>query len=269
MRYQDDMDPMFDALTDLTLTQRTLIKARYRFLLAEYRRRSLLFSVLFYMFRITMTVGSLAVPAMLSLKTNSQTGEDLLYWFTWGMSLAVTTANGLLTLFKLDKRFFMIHAVAERLRTETWQFLTLAGRYSGRYGGVRPSHSNQYVLYCSQIEKIRMNHVEDEYIRTAGDSDDKKSVPAGVGKASHGAANGSGSDVPSPPEPSALRSPQTLFRRESADSIGEADTAGNAIVHIQGETIPNEKEKEPEMSLYGRPHGSTLPPSSPSRQSVL
>jgi hypothetical protein len=273
MRYQDDMDAMFDALNDLTLNQRAFVKARYRFLLAEYRRRCRLYSVLFYAFRITMTVGSLAVPAMLSLKTNGPTGEDILYWFTWGMSLAVTTANGLLTLFKLDKRFFMIHAVAERLRTETWQFLTLSGRYSGRYGGVRPSHTNQYVLYCSQIEKIRMNHIEDEYIRPAGEKDEKKpSTPVGSHSAAP-AATPSG-DVPSPPDPSALRSPPPAapkkpIRSESTDSLGGADAAADAVVHIQDGPSQNEKETASAMSLYGLYDGSAMPPPGPARNPVL
>ena len=278
MRYQDDMAVMFDALNDLTLNQRAFIKARYRFLLAEYRRRCRLYSVLFYAFRITMTVGSLAVPAMLSLKTSGPTSEDILYWFTWGMSLAVTTANGLLTLFKLDKRFFMIHAVAERLRTETWQFLTLSGRYSGRYGGVRPSHANQYVLYCSQIEKIRMNHVEDEYIRPAGEKDEKKTVaPAGsISANTTGSQSGANpDDVPSPPDPSALRSPPATtkkpMRRESTASLGGADAAADAVVHIQDGPQQNEKETgtAPTLPLYGLHNGPTLPPPGPARNSVL
>ncbi len=116
-----------------------------------------------------MTVGSLAVPALLSIQSAANPA-DRMYWITWSISLAVTTANGLTTLFKLDKRFFLLHGVAERLRTEAWQYLTLSGRYSGHHGlknGETPTHKNQYVYYCSQIEKIRMKHIDDEFIRQA------------------------------------------------------------------------------------------------------
>jgi hypothetical protein len=166
MRYQDDMEPMFDTLVDLNLQQRTAIKSRYRFLMAEYRRRCRIYAVLFYILRITMNVGSIAVPALMSLSVPPGS-EGLLKWFTWSVSVGVSIAHGLTTLFKLDKRFFMLHAIAERLRTETWQYLELTGRYSGHWGGQCPTHANQYMLYTSQMEKIRMKHIDEEFVRGA------------------------------------------------------------------------------------------------------
>lgn len=191
MNSQDDMSEMFDNIPGLTILQRESAKARYRFLLAEYRYRSWLYAILFYTLRITMTVGSLTVPALLSIKVDSTNGETALYWTTWAISLAVTTSNGLMTLFKLDKRFFMLHGVAERLRTETWQFLTLAGRYSGHYNSdEEPTHVNQYVHYCTNIEKIRMRHMDDEYI-SAGEGDKPKTVQgAATATTAHAAAAG-------------------------------------------------------------------------------
>lgn len=167
MRFQDDMSPMFDQLTDLTPQQIATVKHRYHFLMAEYHRRCFLYSILFYFLKTTMTAGSLAVPALLTIQTKDTSSNDIMYWVTWTISLAVTTANGLMTLFKLDKRFFQLHGVSERLRSETWQYLTLSGRYSGHYGKSKPTHGNQYVYYCSYIEKIRMKHVEEEFIKQA------------------------------------------------------------------------------------------------------
>lgn len=165
MKSQDDVEPLFDNLMELTQQQRDTIKSRYRFLMESYRYRCRLYSYLFYILRLVMTVGSLTVPALLSLPSSSSTGAT--YWFTWATSLAVTTANGILTLFKLDKRFFMLHATAERLRTETWQYMMLAGRYSGHHGHGRPTHASQYVYYCSQIEKIHMKQIDEEFIKNA------------------------------------------------------------------------------------------------------
>jgi hypothetical protein len=177
MNSQDDMSEMFDNVPGLTTLQRETAKARYRFLLNEYSWRSWQYAILFYVFRITMTVGSLTVPALLSLKVDGPAGETALYWTTWAISLAVTTSNGLMTLFKLDRRFFMLHGVAERLRTETWQYLTLAGRYSGHYNSEEaPTHVNQYVYYCTNIEKIRMRHMDDEYISVGEAENKNKSV---------------------------------------------------------------------------------------------
>jgi hypothetical protein len=141
---------------------------RYAFMMREYRRRCRFFSFWFYFLRLTMTVGSLTVPAILSIQTTNQMSSAT-YWFTWALSLAVTTANGIMTLFKMDKRFFTLHSTMERLRSETWQYLQLSGRYSGLLGtaGGVATHANQYVYYCSQLEKIHMRRVDDEYIRSS------------------------------------------------------------------------------------------------------
>ena len=108
------------------------------------------------------------MPALLSINLKSDT-DPFLYWFTWSISLAVTTSNGILTLFKIDKRFFSLHATMERLRSETWQYLQLSGRYSGILGTShhKPTHRNQYVYFCTQIERIRMKHIDDEFVKQA------------------------------------------------------------------------------------------------------
>lgn len=221
LRALDDIAPMFDELTDLTIQQRRAIKERYRFLLTEYRRRCWIYSYLFYVLRMTMTVGSLAVPALLSIQTNGVNAE-IMYWFTWSLSLAVTTANGVMTLFKLDKRFFMLHATAERLRTETWQYLQLSGRYSGHHGGFRPTHANQYVYYCSQIEKIRMKHIEEEFIKQADLADGHPPAP-NAARAAPSISNGA--SVPSPPDQAQLASPppSRYQRRESESTVGDGE----------------------------------------------
>jgi hypothetical protein len=248
MRNRDDLDHMFDALTDLTLQQRDTIKERYRFLMREYRYRCLLYSILFYFLRVTMTVGSILVPALLSLKTSPDIGEPI-YWSTVTISLAVTAANGITTLFKLDKRFFMLHGVAEKIRSETWQYLALSGRYSGHYGGYKPSHRNQYVYYMTYLERLRMRHVDDEFTRQAEVTEQKKKE----GGSGNGTSNSNSNDsvivsvsdsvseqkpsdrtstanIPSPPNPAdLLTSPgsqiHTHRRRESTTTVGSDDSA--------------------------------------------
>jgi hypothetical protein len=287
MRSVDDLDTMFDSLGDLTLQQRAAIKERYRFLMAEYGWRCRFYTVLFYVLRITMTVGSLAVPAMLSLNNLEDKEAKGLYWGTWGLSLAVTTANGLLTLFKLDKRFFMLHAVAEKLRSETWQYLTLSGRYSGHYGGVRPTHRNQYVYYTYKIEKIRMQHINDEYVRPAGDADDKKVVTApsvnsgGDDGDSGGGHRGSVSqDVPTPPDQALLRSGTTpgpriaaaaqrrIGRQDSGDTIGKGDEVALEIHDKKGPTEVEITERNT-MQMHDDVDREGVSPGGRRRNSVL
>lgn len=228
MAFPDHMDNIFDEMTDLTSLQRHTIKERYRFLMEEYRQRCRLYAVLFYVFRITMTVGSLAVPALLSIQNGGGT-PPYLYWLTWSISLAVTTANGIMTLFKLDKRFFTLHATAERLRSETWQFIQLSGRYSGHHGGHhKPNHANQFVYYCSQLEKINMKRVDDEYVKGGDDAQTPPPRPA-VAPAIADTL------VPTPPEPTTPSPAKNTIIAVKMDAtpIKKDDTDGDSIVLIE------------------------------------
>jgi hypothetical protein len=226
MQNQDNLEPMFDDLAGLTEIQRSVLKERYRFLMREYRRRCRLYAIMFYVLRITMTVGSITVPALMSI-TRPEDMQIGVYWLTWAVSLSVTISNGLLTLFKLDKRYFMLNAVAERLRTETWQYLALSGRYSGHHGTNghhRATHVNQYVYYCSQIEKIRMKHVDDEFIRPAAAEGEQVTAPQKINAVDEHAPANSSNLVPSPAEQMTSPTPH-MVRRHSSSTIGSNDTA--------------------------------------------
>lgn len=242
MQFADHMDDIFDELKDLNDLQRHSIKERYRFLMEEYRYRCRLYSIMFYIFRITMTVGSLAVPALLSIQ-NGNTAPSYLYWVTWTISLAVTTSNGIMTLFKLDKQFFNLHATAERLRSETWQFVQLAGRYSGHHGNHKPTHSNQYVYYCSQLEKINMSRVDDEYVKAG----EETRTPAPV-KPSPDAKPSTDTMVPSPADQSNLDTPI----RDSISLVEDDDgqtPKPTKIGQKSGKTVPlSIKQESPASS---------------------
>jgi len=232
MKTQDDMSNMFDNLTELSAHQRATIKHRYRFLMDEYRSRARKYSFLFYVMRSTMTVGSLAVPALLSLQN---TENQNLYWFTWGLSLAVTTANGIMTLFKLESKFLALHTTMEQLRTETWQYLELAGHYSGHHGHVKPTHANQYVFYCSRIEKIRMKQVGEEYVKH---TETEQGHAPGVSQQTPSTLA-----VPSPAD--------QAIGRESVRILGD-----DTVIELKDNT-----EERPTVSLSSE--GKTLPPTSP------
>jgi hypothetical protein len=274
MTTQDDMNLMFDVLTDLTLQQRMTLKERYRFMIRDYRRRCIIYAWLFYVLRITMTVGSLTVPALISIKTYTSSTTDTesaLYWFTWALSLAVTTANGLITLFKLDKRYFAIHATAERLRSETWQYLSLSGRYSGILGGLRPTHKNQYVYYFSKIEKIRMKHVSDEFVRSPSGGVDENKSSAGGPVSPNQTTSPSNGSVPSPPDQAALPRKPTVaagLRRDSDSTVGTDDTA-IAISPQQPAIAEANEEGAAALQMHRRKDGIAVQGAVPPRTIVL
>ena len=92
--------------TTLTDLEKTILKNRYVKVIHEYQRRAHFFTVCFHTMRFFMTVGSLIVPALLSIQyTNSATTQVIsdpgtfeyrVYWATWVISLLVTMSNGCL-----------------------------------------------------------------------------------------------------------------------------------------------------------------------------
>ena len=167
--------PPFSEVIDnleISTVQKNILKERYVVLVEQMCRRAYRISIIYHVSHTIVTVGSLVVPALLSIQY--MTVENQIYWITWVTSLLVTTCNGLLTLFKVDKKYMFLHTNKEHVISEGWQYAGLSGRYSGFYTpGEQPTHANQYVFFCHMIEKIRMREVEDEYhrLQDAGNSD--------------------------------------------------------------------------------------------------
>lgn len=160
---------------DLTPIQKKILEERYILLIQDTKRRTYRISIIYNLSHTIVTVGSIIVPALLSIQytdtssiisTDTRNTNNEIYWATWVISLLVTICNGLLTLFKIDKKYLYLHTNVEHLMSEGWQYAELSGKYSGFFTPrVKPTHSNQFIFFCHSIEKIRMRQVEDEYNR--------------------------------------------------------------------------------------------------------
>lgn len=161
----------------LNTAQKKIIEDRYLCILESFERRANLYAVIFHTCRFIVTVGSLIVPALLSIQyvdtgttSNVMDPENFsfqIYWSTWVISLLVTTSNGIATLFKVEKKYYLLHTLLEQLRSEGWQFLELSGRFSGFYTPrEKPTHANQFLYFCHAVEKLKMKQVEEEYYKS-------------------------------------------------------------------------------------------------------
>jgi hypothetical protein len=168
-------------MTDLLDQHLCIIKQRFVPLVQDVRIRAMYMSLMFYSSRVTVTVGSLLVPALLSIQNNSSREfAEKVYWAAWFTSLLVTICNGLQTLFKLDKKYYSTYTMFEQLVSEGWQYVSLTSKYSGYYtGGRAPTHENQFILFCHSVEKIKMRQVEEEYYRLAAGADGQPQQAAG------------------------------------------------------------------------------------------
>ena len=154
---------MFESL-ELEPYKKLVLQERYLDVLHDFKRRAARLSCMFYTSRLIVTIGSILVPAFLSIQGSGATLHHAeIYWTTWIISVMVTICNGLMSLFKLDKKYFFIHTTLELLTSEGWQYIGLSGRYSPKDAPVPPTHENQFLVFFHMAEKIKMRQVEEEY----------------------------------------------------------------------------------------------------------
>ena len=177
---ENQIELITEALDGLSLSyhQKLSIKHRFLSLLQEYTYRSKRYSNAFHILRIVISVGSLIVPALLSVQftggssSNSQAGSNqvttstAVYWVVWVLSLCVTISNAMMTLMKIDKKYYTLHTTLHQIVSEGWLYIGLSGKYSGfKTPSDIPTHANQYVYFCQALEKIRMKQVSEEYYK--------------------------------------------------------------------------------------------------------
>lgn len=170
------MIDLFQDIPGLTPFQKHTILSRYISMTETFKRRTKLYACTFHIGRFIVTVGSLIVPALMSIQyadtgpVSVQNMSYQIYWVTWIISLLVTTCNGVLTLFKVDKKYYFLNTVLEQMQSEMWQYIYLSGKYGGHYlkNKVKPqvpTHENQYVFLCHNLEKLKLKQVEEEYYK--------------------------------------------------------------------------------------------------------
>jgi len=151
------------SLNELSNQQIRIIEVRYLSVLNEYRKRIGLYDFLYHFSRLFISLGGVAVPALLSIQSPGQVSSIPLYWFTWVVSLAVTIIHNITNIFRFDKRYQGIHTTIEKLQSEGWCYLELSGRYSTHNNQSISTYSNQYLHFVNTIEKIKNKQNESEY----------------------------------------------------------------------------------------------------------
>ena len=123
-------------------------------------------------FRFVVTVGSMLLPAILSIGQMDPTKlpknfDNVSYWSSWIISLTVTICNGFVQLFSLDKNYYTYSIIVEQLKTEGWQYFQLSGKYNDS-----PDHETAFKFFCKSVENIKKKQIEQEF--SGGKAGDKK-----------------------------------------------------------------------------------------------
>jgi hypothetical protein len=152
------------ASVSLRADQRVIFEEHYINIIEDSYYRCRKTACLFHTNRVIITIGSIIVPALLSIQYNQNASQFsvIIYWCTWLLSLFVTVSNGFITLFKFDKKYFLFHATYEQLRSEGWQFIALTGYYHTKD---QQTHEQQFNKFMHTVEKILMRQAQEEYIK--------------------------------------------------------------------------------------------------------
>lgn len=151
---------VFETL-DIEFYKKAILQDRYLVVLRNMQYRANLYSFMFFSMRITVSVGSILVPAFLSIQGNPI--RDSVYLAAWVISILVTICNGFITLFRIDKKYYYIHMTLELLHSEGWRYVGLNGHYWPKDAPIPPTHDSQFQLFAHTIEKIKLRQVEEEY----------------------------------------------------------------------------------------------------------
>ena len=153
---------------ELDAMSKQILRNRYINLVNALEVASKRSSFWYSTFNLTTTIGSIIVPALISIQDRTFQAdatdqdhvnhENGIYWATWGVSLMVTLSNALLRLFSLDKTYITRKIKSNHLKSEGWLFLELAGDYSNY-----DSHQDAFIHFCNQIEKIKTEQITEEY----------------------------------------------------------------------------------------------------------
>ena len=175
--YANQVNEIINTLELDSETDRSILKSRFLSEVVKYEARKLHTKKYYDRFRFIVTVGSIILPAILSLGQMDPTKlppnfDQIVYWSSWTISLMVTASNGFLQLFSLDKNYFEYSLTTEQLKTEGWQYFQLSGKYEDD-----ESHQAAYKDFSKSIENIKRKQVEKEFSGKGDVSKKKKEKP--------------------------------------------------------------------------------------------
>ncbi len=175
--YANQVNEIINTLELDSDTDRNILKSRFLSEVVQYEKRKIHTKKYYDRFRFIVTVGSILLPAILSLGQMDpnklpKNFDQVVYWASWTISLSVTASNGFLQLFSLDKNYYEYALTTEQLKTEGWQYFQLSGKYEDD-----ETHQDAYKDFSKSIENIKRKQVEKEYSGKGDISKKKKEKP--------------------------------------------------------------------------------------------
>ncbi len=155
----DDLGATFGHLidrTNLDERQRDFLKLRWLDQLTWMNSKASNAQRMYYRLRLITIVGAVVVPALVALNTLDSWVGTSAQVATWVMSLVVAVSAAIEGFFQFGQRWRNYRSTAERLKTEGWLFLQLAGPYASANG----SHTDVYPKFANRVEELIQKDVD-------------------------------------------------------------------------------------------------------------
>jgi hypothetical protein len=155
----DDLGTTFGRLidrTNLDERQRDFLKLRWLDQLTWMNSKASNAQRMYYRLRLITIVGAVVVPALVALNTLNGWVGTTAQVATWVMSLVVAVSAAIEGFFQFGQRWRNYRSTAERLKTEGWLFLQLAGPYATATG----SHADVYPTFANRVEELIQKDVD-------------------------------------------------------------------------------------------------------------
>lgn len=150
--------------TNLDDLQKKAIKTRVLSVVKRLRQRLNRLTYTYSLLRTTTTVGSLLVPSLLAVQSNVD--QNAAYWSMWGIGLLVSISNAFVSLFRVDKNYYTVGDLIEKIESESWMYLTLSGRYDKDDEEVveEKSHQRYFSQFMERCEVMMNKAIRTEYL---------------------------------------------------------------------------------------------------------
>ena len=155
----DELGATFGRLidrTNLDEQQRDFLKLRWLDQLTWMNSKASNAQRMYYRLRLITIVGAVVVPALVALNTLDGWVGTSAQVATWVMSLVVAVSAAIEGFFQFGQRWRNYRSTAERLKTEGWLFLQLAGPYATATG----SHADVYPTFANRVEELIQKDVD-------------------------------------------------------------------------------------------------------------
>jgi hypothetical protein len=156
--YVNELRTTFERLIDaaqLDDRQREFLKLRWLDQLTWMESKAGKAQRFYYSLRLVTIVGAVVVPALVAVSSLDGWEGDAAQIGTWIVSLVVAVSAAVEGFFQFGQRWRNYRSTAERLKTEGWLYLQLAGPYASSDG----SHGDTYRTFASRVEDLIQKNV--------------------------------------------------------------------------------------------------------------